>query len=135
MMKIEVESNYFCFQKLTRCKVEYKCILLKANINLRKKALLVEHWNSLEIVKLEYVNDWMVHFSDKASRMKKNIYMYICMYIYVCMNVCMYCMYACMYVCMYVSGPWIQSILNNNHSLKYPPLRSKSFCVYFLKVL
>ena len=43
MMKIEVESNYFCFQKLTRYKVEYKCILLKANINLRKKALLVEH--------------------------------------------------------------------------------------------
>ena len=43
MMKIEVESNYFCFQKLTRCKVEYKLILLKANISLRKKALLVEH--------------------------------------------------------------------------------------------
>ena len=43
MMKIEVESNYFCFQKLTRCKLEYKCILLKANISLRKKALLVEH--------------------------------------------------------------------------------------------
>ena len=79
-------SNYFCFQKLTRCKVEYKCILLKANINLRKKALLVEHWYSLEIVKLEYVNDWMVHFPDKASRMKKNIYIY-------------------MYVCIYVSGP------------------------------
>ena len=58
MMKIEVESNYFCFQKLTRCKVKYKCILLKVNINLRKKkALLVEHWYSLEIVKLEYVND------------------------------------------------------------------------------
>ena len=130
MMKIEVESNYFCFQKLTRCKVEYKCILLKANINLRKKALLVEHWYSLEIVKLEYVNDWMVHFSDKASRMKKiYIYMYVCMYVlYVCMGVCMH-------VCMYVSEPWIQSILYNNHSLKYPPLRSKSFCVYFLKVL
>ena len=43
MMKIEVESNYFCFQKLTRYKVKYKCILLKANINLRKKALLIEH--------------------------------------------------------------------------------------------
>ena len=55
-MKIEAESNYFCFQKLTRCKVEYKCILLKANINLRKKALLIEHWYSLEIVKSGYVN-------------------------------------------------------------------------------
>ena len=56
MMKIEAESNYFCFPKLTRCKVEYKCVLLKANINLRKKALLIEHWYSLEIVKSGYVN-------------------------------------------------------------------------------
>ena len=38
----------------------------------------------------------MVHFSDKASRMKK-IYIYVCMYVlYVCMGVCMH---VYMYVC------------------------------------
>ena len=55
-MKIEAENNYFCFPKLTRCKVKYICVLLKVNINLRKKALLIEHWYSLEIVKSGFVN-------------------------------------------------------------------------------
>ena len=55
-------------------KVKYKCILLKANINLRKKALLIEHWYSLEIVDSEYINDKVVHSSDfynKADRLRK----------------------------------------------------------------
>ena len=38
-MEIEVESNYFCFQKLTRCKVEYKCILLKAKHQSSKESI------------------------------------------------------------------------------------------------
>ena len=36
----------------------------------------------------------MVHFPDKASRMKKNIY--------ICMYVCIVCMHGCMHACMYV---------------------------------
>ena len=43
MMKIGVKCKYFCFQKLTMCKVEYKCVLLIANISLRKKELLIGH--------------------------------------------------------------------------------------------
>ena len=48
-------------------------ILSKANINLRKKELLIEHWYSLEIVDSEYINDRVVHSSDlhdKADRLK-----------------------------------------------------------------
>ena len=38
-----VKCKYFCFQKFTRCMVEYLFVLLTANINLRKKSLLIEH--------------------------------------------------------------------------------------------
>ena len=84
-MKIEVESNYFCFQKLTRCKVEYRFILLKASINLRKKALFIEHWYSLEIVESEYINIEWCTYRTKQAEWKKDTYKHIYIYIYICL--------------------------------------------------